>query len=275
MPRVHSVMPEYWADYGLFMPALQVGNAIDNLARIFFGNKENIAEYEHNKEALIDRLWNEYASHKDNPNDPSLNKLKKLYYKDLFNKKDQFELTIYDLYSLAKQYQRLGWELSTDPIVWYAQFASGWVAGETDMVAVDRNGDIHIIDFKTAMYHEGSTIDPFSKYTTAYTFSLPQNLDDRRISLNYSDFTVGPRKKGMSKAARSFIRDVRKYFGNNHIIVVWDEDKGQAALRYIDSQYSNLYSSQFRVSHTAEDGTIRGSKEHEYSDQLTAYREMI
>lgn len=267
-------MPKYWADDGMFMPALQVGNAIDNLARLFFGDKNNIVLYETDKQALVQRLANEYASHKDNPNDPSLNKLQKLYYRDLFNRPEEFEKTIDDLYQLFKQYQILGWELNTEPVVWYAQFANGWVAGETDMLAVDRDGNIHIIDFKTASSKEGSGINPFGRYTNKYTYKIPAQLEERLLELNKSDFTVGPRGKGLSKAARKLAKDIRKYKGSRNIIIVWDDDQQRATMRYVTSDYSNNASSVFRMTHVF-NGEIKGSKENEYSDQLTAYREMI
>ena len=91
--------------------------------------------------------------------DPSNPNALDLTYAELYQDREAFARTIKDLYELAKQYRDLGWILSTDKIVWHSQFESGWVAGETDMLAVDRDGNIHIIDFKTA-----KGIHPFETY---------------------------------------------------------------------------------------------------------------
>lgn len=291
MPRMHSIMPKYWADDGSFMPALQVGNSFDNLARIFLGDKSNITTYETNKDALVDRLFEEYASHKDNPNDPSLKKLIKMKYSDLYgHNRLHFEQTIDDLYQLAKQYQRLGWELSTDPIVWYSNFSIGWVAEETDMLAVDRDGNIHIIDFKTTKAPSDSNINPFGKNEGKYSFKLPTELEEEREGLNESDFQAGPRKKGLSKNARQFIRNVRRYLAGydstnkdksdklqiesgKSVKVHWNPQTEQAELRWMNSPYTQI-GAPFRESHVYNKKT-KGSKQDEYSDQLTAYKEMV
>lgn len=268
MPRVHSVMPKYWAQDGSFQPALQVGNAFDNLARMFFGDKSNIDKYQTNRDLLIDSLYNQYASNKDSENDT------KKTYSQLYSSKEAFAQTVDDLYALARQYDQLGWELSTEPVVWYADFGKGYIAGETDMLAVDENGNIHIIDFKTASYKEGSIKNPFGHYETDYGFSIGDKLEARRMQLNKEDFQVGPRKTGLSKAARQFIHDVRDYTKNRNIKVDWDDQKEQAVLKYINSDYSNPAASGFRQTHVYK-GKTKGSKQDEYSDQLTAYKEMI
>ena len=268
IPRVHTIMPKYWASDGSFNPALQMGNAFDNLARMFFGDKNNLTEYETNKDALVDRLFNSFAS------DGKDERLSKMTYAQLMPVRQAFEETIDDLYALADQYDRNGWELSTEPIVWHAEFKNGPVAGETDMLAVDQDGNIHIIDFKTASAGVNSDINPFGRFETTYTYSLPEELEQRRLALNQDDFTAGPRKKGLSKQARSFIRDVRKAKNNNRIKVDWNPNTQQAQLKYIDSNYSKVGSSSFRVTHIY-DGKPKGSKQDEYSDQLTAYKEMI
>jgi hypothetical protein len=138
-------MPKYWAESeSPFMPSLQVGNAFDNLARMFFGDRKNLTEYEQNKQDLIQRLYESFAS------DGKDEKMSKKKYSELIPNRSAFESTIDDLYKLFDQYDKLGWELSTEPIVWHAKFNNGWLAGETDMLAVDQKGNIHIIDFKTA-----------------------------------------------------------------------------------------------------------------------------
>lgn len=268
IPRVHTIMPKYWAESeSPFMPALQVGNAFDNLARMFFGDKNNLIEYIQDKQGLVQRLYDSFAS------DGKDEKMSQKKYSDLISNRSAFEATIDDLYSLFDQYDKLGWELSTEPIVWYAKFNNGWLAGETDMLAVDQEGNIHIIDFKTASSKIDTKQNPFGRFETKYTFSLPAELESRREQLNAEDFQVGPRKRGLSKTARNFIRDVRKAKGTNKLKVDWNSDTQQAELSYIDSNYSKVGTA-FRVTHEY-NGKTKGSKQDEYSDQLTAYREMI
>jgi hypothetical protein len=66
---------------------------------------------------------------------------------------------------------------------------------------------------------------------------------------------------------------VRKAKGRNKLKVNWNPDTQQAELSYIDSNYSKVGTA-FRVTHEY-NGKTKGSKQDEYSDQLTAYKEMI
>lgn len=296
MPRVHSIMPQYWIGgnergTGAFMPALQVGNVFDNLARIFLGDKQNLRAYEQNREALVERLWNEPASHKDSPNDPGIKDMTKLMYKDIYSTKKEFAKTIDDLYNIGSMYEYLGWELSTDSIVWYSRLKDGYVAGETDMLAVDENGDIHIIDFKIAKQRADGN-SPFGYFDMRYTYSIGDELEKERLSLNEDDFKAGPRGKGLSKNARAFIKKVRMRGidpkmpyerrrqiaeRNRHLKVVWDSKanngEGEAILMYMSSDYTQ-YSGTFRQSHEYK-GVAKIAKESEYSDQLTAYKNLV
>ena len=53
--------------------------------------------------------------------------------------------------NILKNVKYRDYEFVSTPIVWTGQLADGTlVAGETDLIAIDRNGDIHIIDFKTS-----------------------------------------------------------------------------------------------------------------------------
>lgn len=296
MPRVHSIMPQYWIGgnergTGAFMPALQVGNVFDNLARIFLGDKQNLRAYEQNREALVEHLWNEPASHKDSPNDPGIKDMSKLLYKDIYSTKEEFAKTIDDLYDIGSTYEDLGWELSTDSIVWYSRLKDGYVAGETDMLAVDENGDIHIIDFKTAKQRADGN-SPFGYFDVRYTYSIGDELERERLSLSEEDFKAGPRGKGLSKNARAFIKKVRMRGidlkmpyeqrrqiaeRNRHLKVVWDSKanngEGEAVLMYMSSDYTQ-YGGTFRQSHEYK-GVAKIAKESEYSDQLTAYKNLV
>ena len=252
MPRVHSVMPKYWYQDGSYAAALQLGNAFDNLARMFFADVNNINLYEQNPEKFVNEWFNLPVS--EDPSNP--NSLDKTY-NSLYTSKKAFANTIKDLYELAKQYRDLGWVLSTDKIVWYSEFESGWVAGETDMIAVDKDGNIHIVDFKTA-----SGLRPFERYANADIYRT-NKYQDLLSTLTEDDFKAGPRGKGLSKAARSIKNQIQTAEGRNkNIIITWEDNS--AVLRYADSDYYNN-NSKFRS----------GPKSDEYSDQLTAYAEMI
>lgn len=67
-----------------------------------------------------------------------------------------FNSIISQLKSIQEYYNSLGWTLYTQPYTWYtSRFDSKTgkhinIAGETDMIAVDQDGGIHIIDFKTS-----------------------------------------------------------------------------------------------------------------------------
>lgn len=69
---------------------------------------------------------------------------------------DTFKSIISQLKSIQEYYNSLGWTLYTQPYTWHtSRFDSKTgkrvnIAGETDMIAVDQDGGIHIIDFKTS-----------------------------------------------------------------------------------------------------------------------------
>jgi hypothetical protein len=148
--------------------------------------------------------------------------------------------------------------LSTDKIVWYSQFESGWVAGETDMLAVDRDGNIHIIDFKTA-----KGIRPFETYLNDDVYRT-NKYNDLLGQLTEDDFKAGPNKKSLSKTAKAIKRQIREAEGSNpKIMLAWENDR--AVVKYADSEFTN---NKFP-------GLRAGTKQQEYSDQLTAYAEMI
>lgn len=61
-----------------------------------------------------------------------------------------FKKLVHQLQIQKDEFDRRGWILDTTPYVWHATLPNGRrVAGETDMIAIDKDGKIHIIDFKT------------------------------------------------------------------------------------------------------------------------------
>jgi len=61
-----------------------------------------------------------------------------------------------ELNEIKIHYNNLGWALFAQPVYLYTEFYDSTtgqirrIAGETDMIAVDKNGHYHIIDFKTS-----------------------------------------------------------------------------------------------------------------------------
>jgi len=113
----------------------------------------------------------------------------------------------------------LGWQLRTFPLVWRANFDGvGWVAGETDMIGVDQNGDIHIIDFKTSKHTFGIKYTPNIKITDDHESYLKL--------LSKDDFNNGK----LGKKARNILRAIKDDTGNNHISIQWNNDLNQDGL---------------------------------------------
>ena len=77
-----------------------------------------------------------------------------------------------DVLSKRREYENAGYVIITDPYCWYTDA----VAGETDMLLIDRDGGIHVVDFKTSRF--GS----FAESTT-YKGFVPA-LDDKSPSAN-------------------------------------------------------------------------------------------
>ena len=259
MDRVHSVMPKSWVEgdnaNASVQASLQVGGAFDTLARIFFSNKNNLRRFEENPSGLISELAKENVERFKDKKKRVLNTT----FGELYSSEDDLKQTVSDLYYVGRQYERLGWELVTDPIVWYNKFNRGYVAGETDMLAVDKSGNIHIIDFKTA---KGRV--PFERFLwnrPELTLKFKEDLS----KLDKSDFTVGNRGKGLSKRAIKLKHDINKAQKSNSIVLTWNDLLGVAEINYINSNFYSTNGSRFRLR----------PKSQEYSDQLTAYSEMI
>lgn len=80
----------------------------------------------------------------------------------------------------------------SDPITWQGELSNGVkVAGETDLIAIDENGDIYIIDFKTSKNEfteeninnifpgdNWSTKEQYSRQQTAYMNMISQSVDN-------------------------------------------------------------------------------------------------
>ena len=120
--------------------AIKMGNVVDEFGRNFFGTEAWYAMS--STEEGIEQLFN------------SVNEADGRTYSQLFDGNiSAFKNLVnqarerYDYYT-----NKLGWKLIALPITWRADFKNtGWVAGETDMIGVDKDGNMHIIDFKTSV----------------------------------------------------------------------------------------------------------------------------
>lgn len=111
-------------------PAVVVGSTIDNIARDFF-----------------------------NPNIDVQNKPEYRMNDAVFNN------IIVQLNTLQNRFNDLGWVVDTNSYTWYGKFPNGVnMAGETDMIAIDQQGNIHILDFKTTS--DQSKFDSRLEYKT-------------------------------------------------------------------------------------------------------------
>lgn len=95
-------------------PALVVGTHIDKIARLFFDGKnpQNEPQY-----CMSDEV---------------------------------FKSVIDQLKNLDQRFKQLKWSVYTEELTWYGQMSNGTrFAGTTDLIAVDQQGRIHVLDFKT------------------------------------------------------------------------------------------------------------------------------
>jgi hypothetical protein len=75
-------------------------------------------------------------------------------YKDVMDEKLYYKI-LQQLDTIRQIYIDRGWKLVTEPVYLHSELQDAddkiiRVAGETDMIAVDKQGRYHIIDFKTS-----------------------------------------------------------------------------------------------------------------------------
>jgi len=133
-------------------------------------------------------------------------------YSQLFQSYDEFKRTIDQLRKAYWYYtEKLQWKLLTLPLTWRAKFNTGWMAGETDLIAVDKDGDIHIIDFKTSMR-------PFG-IQTAYNHALTTSYANVALNiLTEEDFKDGK----LSKKARNVLKSIKEDSNTDYITLKWE-----------------------------------------------------
>lgn len=145
---------------------------------------------------------------------------------------ETFNSIMQQLKSIQEYYNSLGWTLYTQPYTWHTtRFDSKTgkyvnIAGETDMIAVDQDGGIHIIDFKTSKKSfvsqiNGKTalekIEPgyrtswigfYSEQQTMYKLMMQDNSLEFNIrSVELLPFSVKWEKRGDSFILNSAINE--------------------------------------------------------------------
>lgn len=214
--------------------ATTVGNVIDNLVRYFFSNSIVYNHFKNDTQIAIeellrmapefspDRTYGSYFS------EPALNTL------------------VHQLLQIHKQFDDLGWRIVSDPFTWRAEFKGiGKVAGETDLIAVDKTGGIHIIDIKTSKYGFSQQ----KKYNGQITLIAQKQLDVQDViyrSQKYKEFLASH---------------------PNIQLVVNTNNNGQ----YIIQAYK--ISDPFRQLEATKYGQVRTNEDF-YTDQLNAYAAM-
>lgn len=115
---------------------------------------------------------------------------------------ETFKKIVKQLKKLNKRFIDLGWVVDTTPYTWYGEFNGVRVAGETDMIAVDRSGHIHVLDFKTTRSHKlyRATID-FDTNNTFVPF----------FETNASRTVDGEREEGNRSYAEQYAMQLEGY----------------------------------------------------------------
>lgn len=177
-----------------FGPSVVVGNIVDEISRFMFGHFEGVEALEH------------ITMHSDTKDQYEQNvKYAIDIVKSVLNdigasqsmSDEQIRNLVIELAGILKQFTDLGWILNTNAYTWHAEFPGvGRVAGETDMIGIDRDGKIHIIDFKT------------SKYSFAETRGVSSLLTDRFKS-ELNKLTIDDVKNN-TPAARKVVNNINK-----------------------------------------------------------------
>lgn len=177
-----------------FGPSVVVGNIVDEISRFMFGHIEGMR--------ALDYI-NMHADNKDQYEQDveyGIGVVKSILNNIGASQSmsdEQIRNLVIELAGLLKQFDDLGWTLITNAYTWHAEFPGvGRVAGETDMIGIDRDGKIHIIDFKT------------SKYSFAETRGVSSLLTDRFKS-ELNKLTIDDVKNN-TPAARKVVNNINK-----------------------------------------------------------------
>lgn len=218
--------------------SILVGNIVDELARNFFGS-QTLYDLTSTPEGVME-LYN------------SINESDGRTYKELYRGNfDAFSKLVHQLRDQYDYYTNtLGWKLTTLPFTLRTEFTDlGWVAGQTDMIGVDKDGRIHIIDFKTSSHTFGTVYSPDMELTAAYTDDLKKLSEEDVIS--------------KSVKARNILRAI-KSDGYKNIKIAWEN--GRAVISKKSKPFFSLPNQAYGQQLSAYE---------DYSNQQTAYAEML
>ena len=177
-----------------FGPSVVVGNIVDDISRFMFGD-HNARNVLHNIYSNVNNK-DQYESNIKDGVDIIKSILNNIGAGQSMSD-EQIRKLVIELAGLKKQFDDLGWTLVTNTYTWHAEFPGvGKVAGETDMIGIDRDGKIHIIDFKT------------SKYSFAETRGVSSILTDRFKS-ELNKLTIDDVKNN-TPAARKVVNNINK-----------------------------------------------------------------
>lgn len=222
--------------------SIRMGNIMDEFNRNFYGTQ--ILYSQTSTEDGIIKLYN------------SKNESDGRTYAELFNNYENFKNLVIQTRNNYEYYTKtLGWKLVSLPFVWRANFDKiGWVAGETDMIGVDKNGGMHIIDFKTSKYTFGKEYVPNIQLTHDYVSDLN--------AIHAEDFKEGkPNKK-----VRNILRAIKDDIKNKNIAIVWDDTANRAVIVNKGMPFVSTPNAIYGQ-------VISAFKD--YSNQQTAYAQMI
>lgn len=134
-----------------------------------------------------------------------------------------FRDTIEQFKKLQAIFTTRGWVLDTTPYTWYFTTNNGKrVAGETDLIAIDQDGNIHVLDFKTT-----KNINRFKKIRQFKTTNpltgkeewqilpegapAPEGVKSEDIVETYPFFTETPRDGYNRNYAQQYARQLHMY----------------------------------------------------------------
>lgn len=213
------------------------GNICDEITRYFFSSKDVYYNFKNNKEQAVAELAEMSPSFQ--PGRP---------YKEWFKDRDCLSDFVDQLIAIKENFDKLGWVISSEPYTWMGDFEGvGKIAGETDLIGVDKAGYIHIIDIKTS----------YTGFRNKNTLNFSATIDARK-NLTVDDIVLNTKK------ARNFKKELSNKYHCRIVFKVNDDDQIDAMSK--TSTFYDLTNQNY--------GQVR-SKYNYYTDQQNAYAAMI
>lgn len=237
--------------------SIRLGSIMDELLRNFFGTPVLYAQT--STEDGIINLYN------------SKNEYDGRTYKEMNFPYDNFKSLINQLRQQYRYYtEELHWELRALPFTWRANFKNvGWVAGETDLIGVDKEGGIHIIDFKTSKHTFGRRYIT----TSSKAIKLTQDYQSWLNQLSPDDFNDSNLPK--SEKAKNILNAIKEESGNNRIQILLEKSSSSnpaqpISYRVIIATVDMPFVEKPNINY----GQVISAYE-DYTNQQTAYAMMI